>query len=260
MAELLRVQQDIAVALRDSGAFAPAVQHLAGDTALVQRRLGLYRANVAAAISKALCAAYPVIQQVVGDEFFDALARAYQRDTPSTSGDLYDYGVEFSAFLSTFTHVQSLPYLSDLACLEWAAHRAYGAGDAPDWDPTSLAIVSPEQRAAIRFVWAPGTTLVASAFPLARIWTIHQTDYDGQFEVDWSIAERALVARDGFRVTVSAIAASDAAFIASGLSGGTIDLGVAAALSIDSAFDLGGLLARAFASHLICGFTLNEEQ
>jgi hypothetical protein len=199
-----------------------------------------------------------VIRQVVGDEFFDALARAYQQTTPSTSGDLHDYGEGYSAFLRTFAHAQSLPYLSDLARLEWAAHHAYGARDAPVWDRTELTSIAPERQATIRFDWAPGTALVDSTFPLARIWTIHQPGYDGEFSVDWSIAECALVARNGLRVTVSAVSVADAAFISKGLAGATMGASASAALAIDPAFDLGSLLARAVATHLICGYTFDE--
>ena len=259
MAELLAIQHDIAAALRDPGACAPAALRLAGDTALVEQRLRIYRANVAASITKALSAAYPVIQQVVGAEFFDALARAYLQATPSTSGDLYDYGAAFAAFLRGFAHAQSLPYLSDLARLEWAAHRAYGASDAPTWDASALAAIAPERHAAIRFAWAPGTTVVDSAFPLARVWAIHQRGYDGEFSVDWSVAECALVARDGLVVTVSALAAPDAAFIAAGLAGATLGESASAALAVDPDFDLGALLARAVAAHLVCGHTLSEK-
>ena len=256
MAELFDFQSDFAAALRDRRR-TPAMQRwLAGDADLVERRMAIYRANMVAAADKVLSLAYPVIRQVVGEEFFHGLAREYQRGTPSTSGDLTDFGATFDAFVAAFEHTQSLPYLPDLARLEWAVHRAGGAADAPDWDAGALATVEPEQQAAIRFAWPPGLAVVESPHPIVRIWTIHQPGYDGEFSVDWNRADTALVARDGFTVVVTECAAADALFIRASLAGTPLGDAATATLATHPDFDLGALLGRALAARLICGFTL----
>jgi hypothetical protein len=255
MPELLALQQDLARALDDPAAAPRADRWLAGDAALIQQRLAIYRANIAVAATKALVAAYPVIRQVVGEEFFDGLARAYQRAVPSTSGDLNDYGGTFAAFIADFPHTESLPYLSDLARLEWAVQLAYGAADASAWDHQALAQVAPAQQPAIRFAWAAGTSIVDSRYPIARIWLIHQPGFDGEFSVDWTQPECALVAREGFRVAVSALGASDAAFITSSLAGSALGVSAETALAAEPGFELGPLLGRLLNSNVICGFT-----
>jgi hypothetical protein len=256
MPELLAVQSDFAAVLRDATRTAAAARWLAGDADHVQRRVAIYRANMVAAADKALSAAYPVIRQVVGDEFFHGLAREYQRGTPSTSGDLNEFGADFGAFLARFEHTRSLPYLPDLARLEWAAHRAYGAADAPAWDAAALGMVEPERQADIRFEWSPGLAVVASDYPIVRVWTIHQPGYAGEFSVDWNRSDTALVARDGFAVTVADCGVGDAAFLAASLSGACLGDAAAAALQQHAGFDLGALLGRALAARLICGLTL----
>ena len=256
MPELFDFQSDFAAALRDRQRTSAMQRWLAGDADLVERRMAIYRANMAAAADKALSSAYPVIRQVVGDEFFHGLAREYQRGTPSASGDLTDFGATFDAFVSAFEHTRSLPYLPDLARLEWAVHRAGGAADAPDWDAGALATVEPEQQAEIRFAWSPGLAVVESAHPVVRIWTIHQPGYGGEFSVDWNRADTALVARDGFAVVVTECGAADATFIRASLAGAPLGDAVAAALATHPDFDLGVLLGRALAARLVCGFTL----
>jgi len=260
MPELLDIQRDIAGSLRDADASSRAVRWLAGDRALVEHRLAIYRANLAASARKALCAAYPVVGKVVGDEFFEGLARAYERARPSTSGDLFEYGADFAPFLAEFTRTQSMPYLPDLARLEWLVHRAYGAGDTKAWDRRALMSMAPEQQSAIRFDWAAGAAVIDSLFPVARIWTIHQPGYEGEFEVDWSVQECVLVAREDYRVVVCALNAGDAAFVVSALAGAALGTATTAALEADGAFDLGALLSRAIASKLICGFTIDRDQ
>ena len=256
MTRLLALQVDFAAALRDRDRVADAGRWLAGDAPAVERRMAIYRANMVAAADKALSSACPVIRQAVGDEFFHGLAREYQRATPSTSGDLTDFGSTFADFLASFEHTRSMPWLPDLARLEWAAHRAYGSADAPDWNAAALAAVDPGQQAAIRLQWSPGLAVIESAYPIARIWTIHQAGYAGEFSVDWARAETALVARDGFAVTVAECAAGDAAFLAASLAGAPLGDAAAATLAHHPDFNLGALLGRALAARLICGFTL----
>jgi hypothetical protein len=256
MHDLLEIQSDFAAALRDRDATSRAGRWLAGDAAHVEQRVAIYRANMVASAAKALSAAYPVARQVVGEEFFHGLARAYQHETPSTSGDLTDFGAEFPAFLAGFEHTRSLPYLPDLARLEWAVHRAYGAADALPWDAAELAAVDPEQHEAIRFDWSAGTAVIDSPYPIARIWTIHQAAHDGEFAVDWNAPQCALVARDGFVVDVSHLAAGDAAFMAASLAGTALGPAVAEALRVGPMFDLGKLLARVIALGLVRGFSL----
>jgi len=258
VSDLLAIQEGLANCLRDAHSIA-AMRFLAGDQVLVERRLAIYRANVSANAVKALAAAYPVVQQVVGEAFFAGLARAYRHDAPSSSGDLSEYGDGFARFLAGFAHVRSLPYLSDLARLEWQVHRAYGAADTRPWDPASIGMVAPEQQHTIRFRFAAGTSVVESPFPLVRIWTIHQPGVQDGFAVDWSVSERALVAREELRVTVTAASAGDAAFIVATLEGATLGDAAAAALESDAAFDLSAFLSRAIASNLICGFSLDED-
>jgi hypothetical protein len=255
MPDLLGFQVDFGAALRDRARTPALARRLAGEPDVVEGRMAIYRANMVAAAYKALSAAYPVIRQVVGDEFFHGLAREYQRGTPSTSGDLTAFGARFDDFLAAFEHARPMPYLPELARLEWAAHVAYGAADAPDWDAAALAAIPPERQDAIRFQWSPGLAVVRSTFPIVRIWTIHQPGFDGVFEVDWSRGETALVARDGFAVTVAECPPADAAFIEASLRGATLGDAADDTLERHPDFDLGALLARALAARLVCGAT-----
>ena len=260
MVELLDIQRDLACALNHEHAAPGEARWLMGDAVLMEQRLAIYRANTAAAATKALGAAYPVVRQVVGDAFFNGVVHAYQRLVPSTSGDLFDYGEAFAGFLADFPHTQSLPYLPDLARLEWAVHRAYGAEDAKAWDRQALAQVAPTRQSAIRFDWAAGTAMVDSNFPIVRIWQIHQPDFEGEFNVDWSVRECALVAREGFRVAVSALGAGDAAFISTSMAGTALGECVESAWAADPSFDLGHLLGALTASNTICGFTTDKDE
>jgi len=260
MSDLLACQHELARALGDEREAAPAMRWLAGEAALTESRLAIYRTNVVAAAAKALAAAYPVIRQVLGGARFDATAGAYQRRAPSCSGDLHEFGSTFAEFLADDDGARSLPYLPDLARLEWAAHRAYGAADADAIDAAALARLPVERRPAIRFHWAAGTALIPSAFPIVRIWKIHEADFDGEFSVDWSTGEVALVAREGLRVAVQALSAGEAAFVAAGLGGASFAAAAEHALADQPGFDLERLLKHLMGTRIICGFDDDKEE
>jgi hypothetical protein len=184
-----------------------------------------YRANVWGNWSAALAGAYPIVRKIVGEAFFEALAREYARAHGSASGDLNEYGARLADFVAEHPDTLDLPYLPDVARMEWLAHRAYYAADRPAFDPSRID--------ALRL--APGCALLESPWPLARIWQVHQDDYPGEFAVDLrSGAQRVLVHRPNWRAEVQALDAGDYLFLKS------LDAGLGSALQAaagDPAFD-----------------------
>ena len=100
-------------------------QHYTVDVAIE-----VYRNNYRGNLLDALAGAYPVIEQLVGKDFFRLMARKYSEQYPSHSGNLHHYGAELAEFIAAFEHARELPYLTDVAALEWACHRAWFADDA----------------------------------------------------------------------------------------------------------------------------------
>src|ERR1700733_3006522 len=96
--DLSTLQRDFAASLRNANSELDVARWMVGDAASIERRMAIYRSNVQAAIGKALTAAYPVVWRILSVDFFDALTRAFLKLTPSTSGDLGDYGERFGPF------------------------------------------------------------------------------------------------------------------------------------------------------------------
>lgn len=259
MPELARLQAAFGAALEVPGG-DPASGLFRGDAASVARRFDIYRGNARANAAKALAAAYPVVGKIVGAEFFGGLAREYEATHPSVEGDLNEYGGFFGEFLDGFAHVRGLPYLADVARVEWAVHRAHYARDAGIFDPTRLAQVDPESQAGLAVVLHPACALLHSRWPLARLWEIHQDGYAGAFEIDLEAGPcHALVFRPRFRVEVEQVDPAHAAFLAAAQAGATLGGALAAAQSLDAAFALDRALARWVACAVIVDFRLNAE-
>ena len=62
------------------------------DKLSAARRFNVYRNNFQSSLIDALSAIYPVVEQLVGSEFFGSLADRYIRAYPSRSGNLHQLG------------------------------------------------------------------------------------------------------------------------------------------------------------------------
>lgn len=75
------------------------------------RRFAVYRNNVQSSLINALADSYPVVQQLVGEEFFRAMAAIFVRSQPPQSPLMSRYGEGFADFIGQF---EPSP-----ACLMW---------------------------------------------------------------------------------------------------------------------------------------------
>ena len=142
MHSLAELQARFVAALRDPGAPAPAeLRAVAGTPA--GRRFDIYRNNVHASLVAALAATYPTVARLTGEAFFAAMARAHVAESLPSTPVLLEYGGEFPGFVDRFEPAAGLPYLGDVARLEWARHRAYHAAEADPVDPRPLAALPP---------------------------------------------------------------------------------------------------------------------
>jgi len=256
MPELSRQQRTFAAAISDGNGAAYATSLFRGAPARVLGGLAVYRGNWYSNAHQALAGAYPVTARIVGGEFFELLAREYLRRYASTSGDLNEHGEAFPGFVRDFEHTRALPYLPDVARLEWLAHRAYYAADAVPADPRALAALLERDPASLRLTLAPACAVMESPWPVARIWEIHQDDFDGEFSVDLDGGpERALVHRPRFRVAVTPLGPGAHRFLERTAAGSSIAAALKAALRADDRFDLAAALRDWTGDGVVTGFT-----
>ncbi|MDH4173717.1 MAG: DNA-binding domain-containing protein [Betaproteobacteria bacterium] len=212
MLSLLEQQRAFAAALLDAAA-GPA-------------RMRVYRANVFGNWSAALAGAYPIVRAIVGAACFEVMARDYSQVSPSASGDLHEYGAQLAAFLDGYPQAADLPYLPDVARMEWLAHLAFYAADPPPFDlsrPTEVRL-------------APPCALLGSAWPLQRIWEAHQEGGDpASVNLDAG-PDRILVHRAGWRVEVCSLGAGDYRFLERLRAGDALGPALEAATAADAAF------------------------
>lgn len=183
-----------------------------------ERGLKAYRSNGHELASRALAAAFPVVAELMGPENFEGLAPHFWRLHPPQRGDLAQWGGEFAAFLGSLEDlVAEEPYLPDVARAEWALHRAATAGDAQA-DAATFNLLATHEPARITLLLAPGTSCIASTFPIAAIVNAHLTGEPALEEAGRLLREgtpqTALVWRQGLRPVLRPAATSEALFIA----------------------------------------------
>ncbi|MGB9092689.1 MAG: DUF2063 domain-containing protein, partial [Gallionella sp.] len=177
----------------------------------------------------------------------------------SRSGNLHRYGAEIADFLASFEPAQGLPYLPDVAALEWACHRAYFAEDASALDLAELAQIPPDQYPDLVLRTHPSCHQVRSRYPVVAIWRAHQPGADPDFMIDPDGgASIALVCRNDGAVFVDELSPADSRWLQAIRAGATLGDATVAALEIDPGFDLQAMLLKLVAQGVLCGFNLKE--
>lgn len=188
--------------------------------------LAAYRGSAAAIAARALTAAFPTVQQLLGEESFDALAAALWHHHPPRRGDLALWGGELPAFVAADAQLAAEPYLSDVARLDWAVHALEQAADAPS-APTGVERLANDEPATLALVLRDGAELIRSPHPIVTIWHAHRSDAADRFNAVRAAfaegrGETAWVWRRGWRAQVDAVDAAQAVFTESLLAGRSI--------------------------------------
>ncbi|AMP71822.1 HvfC/BufC N-terminal domain-containing protein [Ralstonia solanacearum] len=234
--------------------------HLVGqltalDSTDEARGIAVYRNARWAILRNALVGAYPVCRALVGEDCFDALVRDTLLAQPSRSPNLHHYGEALPAVIARSPLAGSVPYLADVATLEWHVHWAHYAPDAapdvPDAEALGRLLALPPTQ--IRAGLAAGARLVRSPWPVVSIWRAHQPDAGVSLG---SIAltgapEAAVVTVQAQRVAMLDVDAATAAFLAACAVADSLEAAVTRTLADLPAFDLSASLATLYRAGLL---------
>lgn len=249
-----------AAALLDPDAPCPAGL-IAWNSSDPTRRFAVYRNNVVVSLIDALADTFPVTLELVGEEFFRAMAGVFVRAAPPVSTLLAEYGADFPAFIEQFEPAGSVPYLADVARLEMLRVRAFHAADADPLSPDRVAraLADPEQLPALRATCHPSLGVLSSRYAVVSLWAAHQGVSDLAC-VNPAVPESALVIRVELEVSIIALPPGGEVLTARLADG--LTLGEAAGLAAASAgpdFDLTVNLALLLRFGAFSSFSLPAE-
>jgi hypothetical protein len=206
--------------------------------------LRVHRNTVLGALANALRLSHPAVDRLVGEAFFDSMAVGYARAVPPRAPQLDVYGEGLSAWIAGFPGTEAMPYIGELARFEWALSELARVCVAPDGGP----VLRLEGGARLRLA-APMRAFEAS-YPVDALRTSILADDVAAIEaLDLSKprAHHYALWRVPDGVSVRALSAPSARFLAAALAGGTGDSALAAAADGSgeaAASQLGQVLAR----------------
>jgi hypothetical protein len=163
-------------------------------------RMEVYVGGYRARVHEALAEVYEATHQVLGRALFLTLAHAYALACPSRDYNLSAAGRHLPTFLSQYAPTAHLPFLPDLARLEWQVCEAFHAQEQPPLEAASLTEQSLEAWADVRLLFQPSVSVVASAWPILDLW---QARLQPRKTIDLEVAGRpqcVAVYRQGDRV------------------------------------------------------------
>ncbi len=257
MPSLSEIQTRFVTAIRDRD--LPPPEDIVGRGGEApERRFGIYRNNVHVSLVEALMGSYPVVQRLVGEEFFRGMARVYVGKALPRTPVLIRYGDDFADFIEDFEPARELGYLPDVARLEWAWNLAYHAADRDPVAPQALAAIPPERTGDLVFDLHPSLQIVSSPWPVQAIWETNTNDAEVRPVDLTSGGGDVLVLRPAYDVELRLLPSGGAAFI--GALGDGLRLGEAyeRAIAASADFDLAANLQGLIASGGIAGFGLAD--
>lgn len=163
----------------------------------------VYHNNYYVSLTEALVITYPGIIKLVGQEFFEFICRKFIKQHPHQSGDLTLFGEQLNTYIENSPECKNLPYLADIAKLEWAFELAYHAKDVTSQDLSLLETTEPAAYSQLKFTINPGCFIVESNYPIFDIWK-----FDGQDELDINAGgQNVLIWKQDFEVLTEVVEA-----------------------------------------------------
>jgi hypothetical protein len=166
---LLELQHAIQRSMLD-GQDSDAQAWVVSDAIHSDIRLGIYRNTSVSVMTTALRLVFPAVRQLVGEAFFEGASQWFAAEAPPRSAWLDEYGADFPAFLAQWPHAASVPYLAEVARLEWQVNLVLHAPETPPLELARLAALSEPQLAQTRLVPCPDIRLLRCEFPVDAIW------------------------------------------------------------------------------------------
>ena len=221
-------------------------------------RLRVYQSTLRGNFADALRSTFPVVERLVGADYFRQTAREFQRLHPSRAGDLSTIGELFPAYLRA-VHRDTFEYLADVARLEWLIHESLLAPEHAPLDVQRLGGVPPSAYPKLRFRCHPALRLFDSRYPALRIWEANVASAEVPDTIDLGQgADRLVVMRRRLRLEFHRLSAGEQGFLAALLAAEPFVTAVERGAD-DLEFDASAALERFVAAEAVVDFDFQDD-
>jgi len=248
MVGLLGLQEDFAGVLNDPAASPPPF--LKCDSGSLSYRFGVYRNNVFSGLANVLGSRFPAVRRLVGDEFFNGLARQFVAHHPPRSPALIAYGGDFAGYIGALPECSDVPYLADVADIEWQLHRCAHAADSVLLGAGDIAGLSLHADA-LTFCFATSSAVLLSQYPAYTIWRANAGSLAEPIAIG-EAAEATLITRPHLRCEAARLPEGGYEFVMTLWAGRTLAEAAAFASASSPAFQLDQCLGLLIGQAAFC--------
>lgn len=222
---------------------APQLAALTGHAAFA-----VYRNSVLAGCVDALRANFPSVEALTGPAWMQDAASAYAQRTPPDDPRLIHYGAAFADFLEQMQAQHGLPYLADVARLDFAWCEAFSAprepslalADLAGMTATDLANSYLASRRSVRWRWF-------ARHPAFSLWQHSREGQAWPHDQPW-VAEGAVFSGTAEGVAQQALEVGGCAFLDACAQGLPLEQASQVALARQPDLDFTDLLGRLLAA------------
>ncbi len=166
----------------------------------VSTRLGVYTGGYPARLREALLEAFPAVAKILGDGSLASMVERYRPHVPTGWCNLNSVGQALPNFLLSDRLAEELPFLPDLARLEWCVVECFHARIGEPYDLATTASWGLDDWARARIAFQPGVALVSSPWPIHELRAARERE---RSDIDVDLVGRpqsVWVYRQGFEV------------------------------------------------------------
>lgn len=200
------------------------------------QNLTIYRQHLTSILVKALRQTYPLIEKLLGEDFFQQLAMQYIEQYPSRSSNLHDYGEYFCQLLADQPFIQHLAYLCEVAEFEWICHSLTFAANPSLFDMDVLAALSPEQYPPLHAALHPASVLKKFQYPILKIIDLCDEKIE-ELNADEEGPHLLIIRRDT-EINLAPLTAAEFAFLSHLQNDASLGEALEKTLLLDSTFNL----------------------
>ncbi len=208
----------------ESGLHAPQILRLLRlpDGADAAIRLAIHIDGYPARVREALLESFPAVHHVVGERAFTGIAYRFLPELPENEYNLNRIGRALADFLRRDSLTERLPFLPDLATLEWRLVEAFHAPSVEPFEPTRCAKWSEADWRRARLQFQPAVSVTRSKWPILEIWRARTLPLQ-EIKIDLvGRSDRVLVYRRGLAVECESLGTAEADLLCALLNGLTL--------------------------------------
>lgn len=216
------------------------LQDAIGKVDSFEDRFKIYSNNVFSSLKNVLKEDFLLCRKILGEQKFNQASFEFVRNLPPESGCLLAYGQRFPRFLEVF--FPALPYIKDIALLEWAKKEMYYKENSRPLDLQSISSIPKDKYEALTFKFPEATFFLESPFSLQELWNNSEKEKIRAPKVGSSYC---LIIRPRFKVQQDWFKAEEFHFLKALYEGETLGNAYEKATQINPQFNLSEVLGLA---------------